>query len=288
MAINFEIVDNNELQFDLSDGTELEFGTRDIVEVRQSGDYEDLTNKPSINGVTLIGDKTTEDLGIEAGVTSWNGQTGDVIYTPPEAPVQSVNGKVGAVVLGAADVGALPDTTTIPTKTSDLTNDSDFISGINSSDVTSALGYTPYNATNPSGYVNASGAAAASPVQSVNGQTGAVNLTIPTKTSDLTNDSGYITSAPVTSVNSKTGAVVLSASDVNALPDSTVIPSKTSDLTNDSNFITASQAPVQSVNGQTGAVSLTIPTVPTNVSDFNNDAGYLTLATLPIWDGGVI
>ena len=50
----------------------------------------------------------------------------------------------------------------------------------------------------------------------------------------------------------------------------------------------AAAAPVQSVNGQTGAVSLTIPTVPTNVSAFNNDSGYLTLATLPIWDGGVI
>lgn len=42
---------------------------------------------------------------------------------------------------------------------------------------------------------------------SVNGQTGAVTLSIPTKTSDLTNDSGYITSAPVTSVNGRTGAV---------------------------------------------------------------------------------
>ena len=33
--------------------------------------------------------------------------------------------------------------------------------------------------------------------------------TVPTKTSDLTNDSGFITSAPVTSVNGKTGAVTL-------------------------------------------------------------------------------
>lgn len=33
------------------------------------------------------------------------------------------------------------------------------------------------------------------------------------------------------------------------------IPTKTSDLTNDSSFITAAQAPVQSVNGQTGAVT---------------------------------
>lgn len=66
------------------------------------------------------------------------------------------------------------------------------------------------------------------------------------------------------------------------------IPTKTSQLTNDSNFITASGAPVQSVNGKTGVVSLTasdvgalpdttvIPTVPINVSAFTNDAGYLT------------
>jgi hypothetical protein len=53
---------------------------------------------------------------------------------------------------------------TIPTKTSDLTNDSGFITGISSSDVTTALGYTPYNSTNPNGYVNAAGASAAAPV----------------------------------------------------------------------------------------------------------------------------
>lgn len=46
---------------------------------------------------------------------------------------------------------------------------------------------------------------------------------IPTKTSDLNNDSGYITSAPVQSVNGQTGAVSLSipstASDVGAIAD---------------------------------------------------------------------
>lgn len=62
--------------------------------------------------------------------------------------VTSVNGMQGAVVLDAADVGALPDTTVIPDSTSDLINDS--------------------------GYVDAAGAAAAAPVQSVNGQTGNV------------------------------------------------------------------------------------------------------------------
>ena len=89
-----------------------------------------------------------------------------------------------------------------------------------------------------------------------------IRLAIPSKTSQLQNDSGFITSAPVSSVNGKSGAVNLSASDVGALPFSTIIPSKTSDLTNDSHFITASEAPVQSVNGQTGAV--TIPTATTS------------------------
>ena len=38
--------------------------------------------------------------------------------------VQSVNGKTGTVILNASDVGALPSSTTIPTRTSDLINDS--------------------------------------------------------------------------------------------------------------------------------------------------------------------
>lgn len=42
-------------------------------------------------------------------------------------PVTSVNGKTGAVVLTATDVKALPNTTKIPTKTSELTNDSEFV-----------------------------------------------------------------------------------------------------------------------------------------------------------------
>jgi hypothetical protein len=44
--------------------------------------------------------------------------------------VTSVNGKTGDVVLDAADVGALPDDTVIPTKTSDLTNDSGYMTGM--------------------------------------------------------------------------------------------------------------------------------------------------------------
>lgn len=74
------------------------------------------------------------------------------------------------------DYGDLDNKPSIPTATSDLTNDSGFITisalsgyateswvtnkgyitGINSSDVTTALGYTPYNSSNPAGFITSS------------------------------------------------------------------------------------------------------------------------------------
>lgn len=42
----------------------------------------------------------------------------------------------------------------IPNKVSDLANDSGFITGINSTMVTNALGFTPYSDANPSGFTN--------------------------------------------------------------------------------------------------------------------------------------
>ena len=119
--------------------------------------------------------------------------------------VEANSGKIDTIkVNGTAQV--ISDKTVniaVPTKTSDITNDSGFITD-------AAL----------TGY--------------------AKTTDIPTKTSQLENDSYYITAneAPVTSVNSKTGVVQLNASDVGALPDTTVIPTKTSQLDNDSGFIT--------------------------------------------------
>ena len=166
----------------------------------------------------------------------------------------------------------------IPTKTSQLENDSGYITAAQASAVTSVnsqignvvldaedVGALPDDTViptkvsqleNDAGYVTS---AQQGGVTSVNGETGIVTLDIPTKTSELTNDSGFITSAQVggvTSVNGETGVVVLDASDVGALPDDTSIPSKTSDLTNDSGFITSSDIPVTSVNSKTGSVVL--------------------------------
>lgn len=64
-----------------------------------TGNYNDLSNKPSINGNVLSGNKTAAQLGLAT--------PSDI----PTVPVQSVNGQTGAVNLTipstAADVGAI-------------------------------------------------------------------------------------------------------------------------------------------------------------------------------------
>jgi hypothetical protein len=80
----------------------------------QTGDVE-LTiptaySLPVASATTLGGvkpstktDAMTQDVGVDA--------SGKLYTVPTEAPVQSVNGKIGAVSLTASDVGALPSIT---------------------------------------------------------------------------------------------------------------------------------------------------------------------------------
>lgn len=87
--------------------------------------------------------------------------------------VTSVNNKTGDVVLDATDVGALPDTTTIPTKTSDLTNDSGYITSAPVTSVNNQTGDITLSASD----VGALPDTTVIPVQSVNGMTG--NVVVP-------------------------------------------------------------------------------------------------------------
>ena len=119
----------------------------------------------------------------------------DVLDLAAAAPVSSVNGQTGAVVLDADDVGALPDTTVIPSDTADLTN--------------------------TAGFVDAAGAAAAAPVQSVNSQTGAVVLgKSDVGLGSVDNVQQYSASNPppypVTSVNGQTGDVTVGGGGMDA------------------------------------------------------------------------
>lgn len=72
------------------------------------------------NGSVYIALKATTG-NIPTNAEFWNLYVSKSVET-----ITSVNGQIGLVVLDADDVGALPDTTVIPDKTSQLENDSDF------------------------------------------------------------------------------------------------------------------------------------------------------------------
>ena len=156
-------------------------------------------------------------------------------YVEASAPVTSVNSKTGAVQLNASDVGALPDTTVIPTKTSQLDNDSGFITDIPIASATQ-LGGVKIGAglsVTENGVLSATGGGTADSVEWNNvldkpttiAGYGITDAKIENGTITLGNQTiTPLTSAPVISVNSKTGAVVLTSNDVGALPADTVIP----------------------------------------------------------------
>lgn len=250
-------------------------------------------------------DAMTQDVGVDA--------SGKLYTAPTKAPVQSVNGKTGAVSLTASDVGALPISTTIPTKISQLENDSSFIT--------------------------ASGA----PVQSVNSKTGAVKLSasdvsaVPISGGTMTGDLNVGTNAKVQTNGYITGTWLRTTANTHLASTSTKVAviqngwvydrtlaelkadmgitdyelpvasstvlggvkpiSKTSDMTQtvgvdaDGRLYTtpgdSGTGVVSSVNGQTGAVVLqasdvgalpSTTTIPSKTSQLTNDSGFLTSA----------
>ena len=88
-----------------------------LATVATTGDYDDLINKPTIptvNNSTI----TLTQGGVIKGTFTLNQSSGANIDFDAGGggAVNSVNGQTGAVVLTASDVGALPDSTVIPTE----------------------------------------------------------------------------------------------------------------------------------------------------------------------------
>jgi hypothetical protein len=156
----------------------------------------------------------------------------------------------------------------IPTKTSDLQNDAEFITlnDVPSVDVPSKVS----DLQNDSGFITLNDVNIPTKVSQLQNDSGYLTSadvtipTVPTNVSEFTNDAGYLTNADL-NVPTKTSELTNDSGFVTL--NDLDIPSKTSDLTNDSGFITLNDVP--SVN------------VPTKVSDLQNDLGYLTSADLP-------
>lgn len=103
-----------------------------ITEVKGATSWDEIENKPS----TFTPSAHTHTVA-------------DITDISPL--VLNVNGSGLFTYNGKSSITA---NLTVPTKVSQLTNDTGFITGISSSMVTSALGYTPYNSTNPNGYIS--------------------------------------------------------------------------------------------------------------------------------------
>lgn len=120
----------------------------------------------NITGVIGIGTATsTTDGALTA--TDWN----------------TFNGKQNAITTGTTAQYLRGDLSlgTFPTALSAFTNDQGFLTSVSNGDVLAAIGYTPYDASNPAGYITASSA------DSLTNKTGDI--------SQWTNDTGYLTSA---------------------------------------------------------------------------------------------
>ena len=206
-------------------------------------------NVDSVNGKTgvVVLNKSDVGLGNVDNVRQYS------TSNPPPYPVKSVDGATGAVVTNAVkttpqslsdtqkqqvrnnigagtssfdgDYNSLTNKPTIPTKTSQLTNDSGFISDIPIASATQ-LGGVIVGAglsVTENGVLSATGGGTADSVEWNNvldkpttiAGYGITDAKIENGTITLGNQTiTPLTSAPVTSVNSKTGAVVLTQDDV--------------------------------------------------------------------------
>lgn len=179
-----------------------------------TNDYTELINKPQINGVTLSGNKSLTDLGINIPTKTSELDNDSGFITDSDIPTKTselendsdfLTPSTVAPVALSGDYDDLTDKPTIPTKTSDLTNDSGFVTDSSIPHYTSQL-------INDSDFVERSLLSSVALSGDYDDLTD--KPTIPTKTSELINDSGFITSG--------------------------TIPTKTSDLINDSDFVAAS------------------------------------------------
>lgn len=238
-----------------------------------SGNYNDLTNKPTISNKTItikqggttkgyftLNQLTDETINLELGLQTidWD----DVTDKPTFADV-ATSGSYNDLL----DTPIIP---TVPTNISAFNNDIGYITGIDSNDVTTALGYTPGTSNFSGNYNDLSN-----------------KPTIPDELADLTDDATHrlVTDTEKSTWNSKSDF----SGDYNDLTNKPTIPAaqiqsdwtqsdntKLDYIKNKPNLATvATSGNYSDLNGK--------PTIPTKTSDLNNDSGFITSETDPIF-----
>lgn len=236
-------------------------------------DYADLTSKPSINNVTLSGNKTTSDLGISYNDLTNKPTIPDDISDLSDVNVSSpsngqilkydgtsskwVNSAESAGVTDYADLTSKPSINSVTLSGNKTTADL----GISYADLTNkpTIPTKTSDLTNDSGFITSS--------------------SVPTKTSDLTNDSGFLTSVSASDVG--LGNVV-NTSD-SAIPVQNGITKFTTGgaYTELAKKLDKPTYKTETLSAGSTSVTFTdMPTTGTNLVDFfaSNGMNYLTIA----------
>lgn len=145
-----------------------------------------------------------------------------------------------------------------------VTKGSTFLTGITSSQVTTALGYTPYNSTNPNGYTTNTG--------TVTKVTAGTGLSIGT-----TAGGNFTTSGTINHTNSVTAQTTQAVypikidaqGHISAYGSAVTIPTVPSNIVN---TITTTAGAHTAITSQKGSVSFN---VPTKTSHLTNDSGFI-------------
>lgn len=241
--------------------------------VATSGSYDDLSNKPTIptvnnakltiqkNGTTVQTFTANASSDVTCNITVPTTAT-DVGALSDTIPVQTTTNLVTSVSSSSTDT-EYPSAKCMYDALSGKQPSGNYLTGITGYDVTSALGYTPYNSSNPNGYTSNVGT-----VTKVNNASpdsnGNVTLSIP----DAQVNSDWNASSGVSKIlNKPSFATVATSGSYDDLNNKPSIPAATTEATVSGWGFTKNTGTVTKVNNNSpdsnGNVTISIPTVPT-------------------------
>lgn len=322
MSVTLTVNDNETVSLGIGaeDSASFSAGSTTIVSVN---DYEELRNKPSIGGVELVGDTSIDALGgytqnqVDTKLSS-KADASDIPSLDGYATESWVENKhyltehqslAEYYTKGQTDVllNGKANTSDVPKKTSQLTNDSGFISsytetdpvftasaahGIKASDISNWNGKSDFSG-NYNDLTNKPTIPTVSVSQKTSSGTNIADITINGTTTKLyapEGGAGTITDVKVDGSSVVSGGIA--SIDLTSKADSDDVPTKVSDLTNDLGFISdytetdptvPSWAKASSKPTYTASEVGALPddtVIPSKTSDLTNDSGFMTGMTI--------
>lgn len=191
--MNLIIDDHNEAELSVADENSISLGASDTINIAVKS-YNKLEDKPQIEGVELVGNKSLSDIGAYSksevdAIAQGKADESELSAVAKSGKYDDLTNKPNLFSGNYNDLTNKPTIPTVPTKVSAFTND---------------VGYmTSYTETDPT--VPQWAKAQNKPTYTAS-EVGALPSTtvIPSKTSDLTNDSGFITGMTILSYGNST------------------------------------------------------------------------------------